>query len=51
MYVFLLYKPEFLWWWQNYIAENSALAESMAEILVAPDREGGTEFSGRGGSY
>ena len=46
MHVFLLYKPEFLQCWQNYMAENSALAERMAEILVAPDREGGTEKSG-----
>ena len=41
MHVFLLYKPEFLWWWQNYMAENSTLAESIAESSVAPDQEGG----------
>jgi hypothetical protein len=41
MHVFLLYKPEFPWWWQNYMAENSALAESMAEFGVASDQEGG----------
>jgi hypothetical protein len=32
-----LCKPEFLWWWQNYMAENSALAESMAKSGVAPN--------------
>jgi hypothetical protein len=32
MHVFLLYKPEFLWWWQNYMVENSTLAELYGKI-------------------